>query len=47
MQRPDWAKLGDGVTDSGLAFAQKVIDFIELLNVPAARHRANRSGSAL
>lgn len=35
VQRPEWAKNGDGVTKSGLARAQRVIDFIELLRVPS------------
>lgn len=35
VQRPDWAKRGEGVTKEGLARAQAVIDFIELLKVPS------------
>lgn len=35
VQRPEWARRGDGVTKAGLARAQRVIDFIELLKVPS------------
>jgi phage terminase large subunit-like protein len=34
-QRPKWAVDGDGIDKAGLARAQRVIEFIELLNVPS------------
>lgn len=34
-KRPEWAAKGEGVTKEGLARAQAVIDFIELLIVPS------------
>jgi len=35
VQRPDWAKAGDGVDKAGIRRAQAVIEFIELLMVPS------------
>ena len=35
VQRPDWAKAGEGVDRSGMARAKRVIDFIENLTVPS------------
>ena len=34
-QRPAWAVAAEGINAAGLARAQRVIDFIELLNVPS------------
>lgn len=34
-QRPKWAVAGEGIDADGLARARRVIDFIELLNVPS------------
>jgi len=35
LQRPDWAKRGQGVDQAGLDRAEQVIKFIELLRVPS------------
>lgn len=35
LQRPDWAKRGQGVDQTGLDRAEQVIKFIELLRVPS------------
>lgn len=35
VQRPDWAKLAEGIDKVGLARAQRVIDFIQMLRVPS------------
>lgn len=44
VQRPDWAKRGEGVSKAGLDRAEAVINFIELLIVPSGKGQGQPIG---